>query len=127
MSKKRNITRDFIEENPDKPWDWWGISANPNITWDIIFTGSTDPMKHIGFSKCVNENPDRSLNWFVLSENPNILLSDLELGTIIQKHRSSKIIQKVWRRAVSNPNYVVCRKRLLWEFLEGNCPLSTDV
>ena len=26
----------FIKENPDKPWNWYLISRNPNITMDII-------------------------------------------------------------------------------------------
>ena len=69
---------DIVKDNFDKPWDWAGLSKNPNI----------------------------------------ILLSDKELCTIIQRHRSSKIIQKVWRRAISDPNYVICRKRLMREFLE---------
>ena len=27
---------DIIKDNPDKPWNWYGVSRNPNITWDII-------------------------------------------------------------------------------------------
>ena len=26
----------FIKENPDKPWDFWRLSENPSITWDIV-------------------------------------------------------------------------------------------
>jgi hypothetical protein len=28
MSMNPNITMDYIKENPDKPWDWDGISSN---------------------------------------------------------------------------------------------------
>ena len=38
-----NITVDFIENNPDKPWDWEGISMNPNITMDFIEKHSDKP------------------------------------------------------------------------------------
>jgi hypothetical protein len=31
---------------------------------------------------------------------------------------AAKKIQKHWRECISNPNYLVCRKRLLWEFSE---------
>ena len=31
-----DITMEFIEEHPEKPWDWSGISVNPNITMEII-------------------------------------------------------------------------------------------
>jgi len=27
---------DIVVANPDKPWDWNGLSFNPNITWVII-------------------------------------------------------------------------------------------
>jgi hypothetical protein len=38
--------------NPDYKWDWNGISANPNVTWDIIHT-----------------NPDHKWNWWGISSN----------------------------------------------------------
>jgi hypothetical protein len=61
ISRNSNITWDIIRNNPDKPWDWNGLSENINITWDII-----------------NDNPDkpslagRSWNWEGISENINI-------------------------------------------------------
>jgi hypothetical protein len=27
---------DYIEKHPDKPWDWYNISSNPNITIEDI-------------------------------------------------------------------------------------------
>ena len=27
---------DIIDKYPDKPWNWGGISCNPNITMEII-------------------------------------------------------------------------------------------
>ena len=48
---------DIIKENPDKPWDWSGISYNPNLTMDTI-----------------KENPDKSWNWSYISYNPNITM-----------------------------------------------------
>ena len=26
----------FIKQFNDKPWDWYGLSSNPNITMDIV-------------------------------------------------------------------------------------------
>ena len=40
---------------PDKKWNWWILSENPNITWEII-----------------ESNPDKEWNWFYISCNPNI-------------------------------------------------------
>ena len=39
---------EMIKENPDKPWNWNGISNNPNITMEMI-----------------KENPDKPWDWWV--------------------------------------------------------------
>ena len=49
------LNRDIIQNNPEKPWNWNGISYNPNITFNII-----------------RENPEKPWNWYNLSQNPNI-------------------------------------------------------
>ena len=41
---------DYINVNPNKPWSWYGISRNPNITMDYI-----------------NVNPYKPWNWSDLS------------------------------------------------------------
>ena len=33
--------------------------------------------------------------------------------------RAAKVIQKAWRRAVTDPSYRVCKNRLLMEFGKG--------
>jgi hypothetical protein len=48
------ITPDIVRANPDKPWDWSGISSNPSITWDII-----------------QANPDKPWDWSGISSNPS--------------------------------------------------------
>lgn len=35
-----------------------------------------------------------------------------------QQYRAAAIIKKYWRRCISNPEYNVCKKRLLNEFYE---------
>ena len=50
------LNRDIIRDNPEKKWNWDGISSNPNITWDII----------------IRDNPDKPWNWYEISRNPNI-------------------------------------------------------
>ena len=42
----------IIQVCSDKPWNWNGISANPNITWEII-----------------QNNPDKNWNWNCISWN----------------------------------------------------------
>ena len=46
------FNRDIIQNNPEKPWDWVGISYNPNITFNII-----------------RENPEKPWNWSEISYN----------------------------------------------------------
>ena len=43
---------DFVKNNPDKPWNWYALSGNPNITWDIV-----------------RDNPDKPWEWDALSRN----------------------------------------------------------
>ena len=54
-NKLTNHLWTLIRLNPDKPWDWYGISQNPNTTWKIIQT-----------------HPDKPWNWNEISWNPNI-------------------------------------------------------
>ena len=36
LSANPNITWDIVLANPDKAWDYNCLSQNPNITWDIV-------------------------------------------------------------------------------------------
>ena len=52
LSQNPNITWAVVKNNPDKPWNWRGLSQNPNITWDIV-----------------EQNPDKPWDWCGLSQN----------------------------------------------------------
>ena len=95
ISKNPSITWEIVLANPDKPWNWNCLSENPSIHWEIVLN-----------------NPDRPWNWSRLSKNPSMLISEAD----IKRAKASLIIQKYWRKAISDPHYVVCKKRLLWEF-----------
>ena len=45
----------IIDMYPDKPWDWEGISRNPNITMEFI-----------------EANPDKDWNWHLISRTINL-------------------------------------------------------
>ena len=45
----------FILRNMHKPWSWYNLSSNPNVTWEIV-----------------EANPDKRWNWNCLSRNPSI-------------------------------------------------------
>ena len=41
---------EFIEKNVDKPWNWWGLSYNPNITIEFVEKYSHKTWDWIGLS-----------------------------------------------------------------------------
>jgi len=45
----------FLEKNESKPWDWYGVSRNPNITMEFI-----------------DAHPEKSWDWRGVSGNPNL-------------------------------------------------------
>lgn len=52
------MTNDLIkllEAFPNKNWEWFSLSSNPNITWEYI-----------------RQNLNKKWNWRQLSYNPNI-------------------------------------------------------
>ena len=36
ITRNPNITWEIIQANPNEDWDWDYVSMNPNITWEII-------------------------------------------------------------------------------------------
>jgi hypothetical protein len=69
----------MINDNPDKPWDWSGVSRNPNITMQMINGNPNKPWEWNYISRNPNltmqmiiDNPDKPWDWFYISSNPNI-------------------------------------------------------
>ena len=60
ISAHHTIKWSDIEANTWFPWDWRGISRNPNITMKII-----------------KDNPDKPWNWKFVSDNPNVRICDV--------------------------------------------------
>ena len=65
--------------NPDKPWDWPGLSQNINTTWEIVLANLDKPWNWTFLSRNPNitweivlANPDKPWDWHGLSQNPNI-------------------------------------------------------
>ena len=61
MFLPENILEYLIEKYPNKQWDWYYISRNPNITMEII-----------------DKYPYKPWNWYGISKNPNITLGVIE-------------------------------------------------
>ena len=43
ISENPNVTMEDIISNPEKPWDWLGVSVNPNITMEFIISHPDKP------------------------------------------------------------------------------------
>src|SRR5579872_1230449 len=71
-----NIDMKFVTANPDKPWNWAGLSSNPNVDMKIVTDNPDKPWDWAGLSsnpnidmKFVTANPDKPWNWLGLSCN----------------------------------------------------------
>ena len=49
-----NGTQDIINNNPDMPWNWEGISMNNNITTDDVRNNIDNPWNYTWLSSNVN-------------------------------------------------------------------------
>jgi len=110
ISKNPSITLDIIQSNLVGPsethmlwlWNWYEISMNPNITWDII-----------------KENPSMPWKLKLISKNPMIYeLSTKKKIEIAREYFAQKRITRYWRECISNPAYLVCKRRLIREFAQ---------
>ena len=79
LSQNPNITWEFVQAHPDKPWYWPWLSRNPNITWDIVQAHLEMPWDWNGLScnpnitwDIVQAHPKIEWDWYLLSQNLNI-------------------------------------------------------
>jgi hypothetical protein len=128
LSRNKNITWGVIgtvKENLDKPWDWLALSTNPDITWSIVKEYIDKPWNLSALSMnpnikwdIVKDNLDIMWDWSTLCTNQNMLLSIDDLTYIVESDHSASVIQRVWRRVISDPNHLVCKRRLLREYAD---------
>jgi hypothetical protein len=65
LSANPNITWDIVRDNLDLAWDGFSLSANPNITWDIV---QANPSIKWNYSK-LSSNPN--ITWDIVQANPD--------------------------------------------------------
>ncbi len=51
ISRNPNLTMKFVEDHQDKPWDWVGISWNPNLTMKFVEDHPNNPWNWDGISR----------------------------------------------------------------------------
>ena len=87
ISRNPNITMKFINDNPDKPWEWYFISENPNITMKDIL-----------------DNPDKPWNWYCISRKPFTKEKEAFIERRYREHLVAVLIQNAYKNALVNPN-----------------------
>ena len=65
LSANPNITFDIVQNNKEQLWSYKWLSENPNITWEIV-----------------QNNPDKRWNYKRLSSNPNITIEIVQNNNI---------------------------------------------
>lgn len=73
---------DLVLKFRDRPWHWYSLSANPNITYQDVIDYPDLPWNWSGLSSNtsvatlhnISENPSRPWNWNIIAQNPNVSL-----------------------------------------------------
>jgi hypothetical protein len=121
MSHNRKLTLEMVRSKPVSVWDWWGVSSSPSISLREILA-----------------NPDLPWNWKRVSVNANISYEEATLHPEIEwdwavsvfqkkggvqgfieyraRDAAARRIQAQWRKCISDPAYLACRRRLEREF-----------
>ena len=124
LSCNKNITFQNVLDYPDKPWDWSGLSYNKNITFQNILYHLEKPWDWLALSSNTNitfqnvlDHPDKPWNSLYICKNNHIFKVD-EAEIIEFAKRILKInkIKRQWFDTITNPEYLLCKKRLLKEF-----------
>ena len=123
VSQNKNLTLDFVKENLDKDWNWNEITSHKNITFKMIKDNPELPWHYDNIHENINityedilENPDIFWGpWGHISQNINIFEIPQKK---IRHYFAVKLIWRYWYRAITDPEYTICRKRLLREVRE---------
>jgi hypothetical protein len=61
---------------------------------------------------------DKPWDWFYLSMNRNIFnyIPNDKSAELIKRWHAANVIKRLWFRCITDPNYIICRKRLMNEF-----------
>jgi hypothetical protein len=79
----------------EKPWDWRGISHNPNLTLEFI-----------------EKYPDKPWYWEQMSHNKFTKEKELFYQQYYRIYMATFRLQECFNRMHDNPKYLFCRARL---------------
>ena len=113
----------FVEDNLEQPWDWRGLSSNPNITFDIVQTHPDKPWNWQNLSYNPNitfdnilAHPDKPWNWYNLSRNTFSKAKQNFVEKKYKEHLSAYRIQQCWNRASSIPTNPICQRKQIRDY-----------
>jgi hypothetical protein len=96
------ITFQNVIDHKDIRWDRQGVSTNPNVTFQNVI-----------------ENINMNWCWYSIAANPSIFKirsDDPDYIDFAIKTCASNRIKRRWFRCITNPEYAMCKKRLMSEF-----------
>ena len=99
LSENPNITFDIVLAHPNKPWNWISLSRNPNITFDIVLA-----------------HPDILWDWYNLSLNTFIKAKQNFVEKRYNEYLSSYRIQQYWDKANSIPTNPICQRKQIRDY-----------
>jgi hypothetical protein len=126
ISQNPNILIQNVLDHPELPWNWsWLVHNNKHFTLDIISEYCPKDCEFsFGFypnqptfefiEKHLKEYP---WSFYRLCASASLLeVADYDYNEYIMKHFAARRIQRICKMAFSNPEFSICRKRLLREF-----------
>ena len=118
LSANPSISWDVVKANPDKPWKWSYLSANPSITWDVVQANPNEPWD---WTSCFSLNSNPTITLEVVKANPDKpwdwrSLSRNPWMLISNGHTNPAEVAGLHHR----PFHTVCRRRLMREWDELN-------
>ena len=124
-----NITPQNIIDYPNLPWDWRNIHRNINMTFELIKDIPVNKLYWRGITShqnitqdIIDKNPDKPwIKYQIINYKlPKSLRSNIFEVPFekIRKYFAIKTIWRYWFQANTNPEYMICRHRLLKESQE---------
>ena len=102
LSRNKSITFQDVLEHPEKPWDWSTLCGNKSIDFQ-------DVLKHL----------DKPWNWDLLGNTIfKVTTFDPDYIQLARRYIAVNKIKKMWFRCITDPEYIMCKKRLMKEFNE---------
>lgn len=137
LKKEKNKTigekmLEYILRHPTKPFDWAGITCNPNITFDIVEKYSDIPWSYTWLSlnpnltmDYVKRHPDKRWDWASLFGNKSIAFSDI-MENIPHDIYSGCISTLIRNMPIDENTEKYMKDPLCWICLSENPNLTMD-